>query len=100
MLAGMMGLYGVIFGLIIILIHLAGLQSFGVPYLTPLAHGSASDMLKAFARPFWWMTKKRAEALGLQDNIRQSGNANPRRTPFAERELTHEKTEEHDAGKR
>ena len=47
-----MGLYGVIFGLIIILIHLAGLQSFGVPYLTPLVHGTADDMVKrSFVHP-------------------------------------------------
>ncbi|MBS3900328.1 MAG: spore germination protein [Dethiobacter sp.] len=99
-LAGMMGLYGLIFGLLVILIHLAGLQSFGVPYLSPLAHGSANDMLKTFARPFWWMTSRRADALGLQNKKRQAGNTGPRKTPFAERELTHEKTEEDDAGKR
>ena len=100
MLAGMMGLYGVIFGLVIILIHLAGLQSFGVPYLSPLAHGSVSDMLKTFARPFWWMTRRRADELGLQNMKRQAGNMGPRKTPFAKRELTHDNTEEHDAGKR
>ncbi|MBS4007093.1 MAG: spore germination protein [Clostridium sp.] len=98
-LAGLMGLYGVIFGLLIILIHLAGLQSFGVPYLSPLAHGSANDMLKTFARPFWWMTRQRADELGLRDKKRQAGNIGMRRTPFAERELTHDNTEENDAGK-
>lgn len=100
MLAGFMGLYGVIFGLIIILIHLAGLQSFGVPYLSPLVHGSANDMLKTFARPFWWMTGQRADALALQDKKRQADNLGLRKTPFAKRELAHEKTEEDNAGKR
>ena len=100
MLAGFMGLYGVIFGLIIILIHLARLQSFGVPYLSPLVHGSANDMLKTFARPFWWMTGQRADALALQDKKRQADKLGLRKTPFNERELAHEKTEDHDAGKR
>jgi spore germination protein KA len=99
-LGGFMGLYGVMFGLLIILIHLAGLQSFGVPYLSPLVHGTADDMVKTFARPFWWMTNKRPRSLSLQDKKRQSGNMSMRRPKDNERELTHEQTEDNDAGKR
>lgn len=36
-LAGMFGLVGLMFGLIIILIHLCSLRSFGVPYMSPFA---------------------------------------------------------------
>jgi spore germination protein KA len=100
MLAGVMGLYGVMFGLLIILIHLAGLQSFGVPYLSPLVHGTVDDMGKTFIRPFWWMTGSRPRNLGLKENKRQAGNMSNRNPPSDERELTHEKTEDGHAGKR
>ncbi|MCW3489297.1 spore germination protein [Dethiobacter alkaliphilus] len=99
-LGGIMGLYGVIFGLLIILIHLAGLQSFGVPYLSPLVHGTLPDMAKTFARPFWWMTGKRPHELKPQDTTRQANNMFMRKPPADERELTHEDTEEDNAGKR
>jgi spore germination protein KA len=100
MLGGMMGLYGVILGLLAILIHLAGLQSFGVPYLTPLAHGTALDAMKTFARPPWWLAAWRPKALGTPDRRRQAGNMRFRPAPPEERELTHEETGEQDAGKR
>jgi spore germination protein KA len=99
-LGGIMGLYGVIFGLLIILIHLAGLQSFGVPYLSPLVHGTPADMIKTFIRPYWWMTSQRPSSLALQDKKRQASNMMMRKTPKNERELTHEKTEDDHAGKR
>jgi len=99
-LGGIMGLYGVMFGLLAILIHLAGLQSFGVPYLTPLAHGTALDALKTFARPPWWLALWRPKALGTPDRRRQAGNMRYYPAPPEERELTHEETGEKDAGKR
>ncbi len=98
-LGGIMGLYGVIFGLLIILIHLAGLQSFGVPYLSPLAHGTASDALNTFARPPWWMVFKRPRMLDVQDRVRQAGNMRPAPVPTDERELYHEEADK-DAGER
>lgn len=99
-LGGIMGLYGVIFGLLIILIHLAGLQSFGVPYLSPLVHGTSGDMLKTFARPPWRMSWQRPHFLGLPGRRRQSTNLWVRNAPDDERELTHEDTEGKNAGKR
>jgi spore germination protein KA len=99
-LGAVMGLYGVIFGLLVILIHLSGLQSFGVPYLSPLVHGTADDMLKVLVRPPWWLTGQRARQLKLQDTKRQAGNMIPRKPKADERELTHEKTEDNHAGKR
>jgi spore germination protein KA len=100
-LAGAMGLYGVIFGLIIILLHLASLQSFGVPYLAPLVHGTSDDALKSFARPPWWMNLKRPRLLATQERRRQSSTVGSRPAPGEERELFHDATEDKsDAGKR
>jgi spore germination protein KA len=89
-----MGLYGVIIGLLIILIHLAGLQSFGVPYLAPLVHGTADDMVGTFIRIPWWITSKRPRLLAVQDRKRQAKNMRPQAIPDDEKELFHEETEE------
>jgi spore germination protein KA len=93
-LGGIMGLYGVIIGLLVILIHLAGLQSFGVPYLTPLVHGTLDDMAGTFFRPPWWLALKRPRMLAVQDRKRQAKNMRPRDVPNDERELFHEGREE------
>lgn len=93
-LGAVMGLYGVIFGLLLILIHLAGLQSFGVPYLAPLVHGTASDIIGSITRPPWWMALKRPRLLAVGDRKRQAMNMRPRPTPPDERELFHEDTGE------
>lgn len=97
-LGAVMGLYGVIFGLIIILIHLAGLQSFGVPYLSPLVHGSLSDMIKAFFRPPWWYNSRRPALIGPRDTVRQAKNMRPGPTPPSERELVHYDREDNNSG--
>ena len=43
LLAGFMGLFGVLCGALFLLAHLVSLKSFGVPYLTPLAPASKDD---------------------------------------------------------
>jgi spore germination protein KA len=47
-LAGFLGLYGIAIGVIALSIHLVNLQSFGVPYLSPvapIAHGDSTDII-------------------------------------------------------
>ena len=46
LLAAAAGLFGVTAGLILLLIHLSWLTSFGVPYLSPLAQGNAGEILR------------------------------------------------------
>lgn len=53
-LAASLGLFGIMAGLMAILIHLCGLRSFGIPYLFPLAPASAQDMKDIVARAPWW----------------------------------------------
>lgn len=48
--AAIMGLYGLMLGLIAVLIHLVNLKSFGVPYLAPLASMSARDFKDSVVR--------------------------------------------------
>ena len=58
-LAGTMGLYGILLGSIALQIHLSRLRSFGVSYFSPVAP-SNPDSLKdvAFRAPWWAMTKR------------------------------------------
>lgn len=52
-LAGMFGVYGLTVGIIMLLVHLSGLHSFGVPYLSPLANYNSSKQRDAILRfPF------------------------------------------------
>ncbi|HBM74653.1 MAG TPA: spore germination protein [Clostridiaceae bacterium] len=48
--AAVLGLYGVMIGLIVVLIHLVNLKSFGVPYLAPLASMSSKDFKDSVVR--------------------------------------------------
>ncbi|WP_417629238.1 spore germination protein [Paenibacillus solisilvae] len=55
--AGVLGFFGIMTGILVLLTHLAGLQSFGVPYMTPLAPFRRSSMIDIFIRvPRWAMS--------------------------------------------
>jgi spore germination protein len=49
-LSGVLGLYGFCLAMLTVLIHLASLRSFGVPYLSPFAAGSGDDMKDSLIR--------------------------------------------------
>jgi spore germination protein KA len=52
-LAAMFGVYGLTIGLILLLVHLNGLHSFGVPYMRPLANYNSAKQRDAILRfPF------------------------------------------------
>ncbi|WP_232463342.1 spore germination protein [Tumebacillus avium] len=59
LLAAMFGLYGVMLFLIIIVVHLCSLKSFGVPYLSPFSQGSFRALGDSLIRiPLYKMTKR------------------------------------------
>lgn len=53
--AGFLGLFGLIAGLLAILVHLSTLKSFGVPYLSPVAPFTFPDMKDVIVRAPHWM---------------------------------------------
>jgi len=58
LLAGFMGMVGILFGLLFMLAHLASIKSFGVPYLAPATPAFLSDWKEVFVRvPRPWMIK-------------------------------------------
>lgn len=61
------GLFGVTVGAIALLIHLSGLKSLGVPYLSPFSEGRTPPVV----RPKLKNQKLRPEAFGAEDKRRQ-----------------------------
>ncbi|USB35074.1 spore germination protein [Paenibacillus sp. YPG26] len=71
-LAGSLGLFGILAGLVPILAHMASLQSFGVPYLMPLAPFNKTNLKDFIIRAPWWRIKTRPVRIGDQNRMRQA----------------------------
>lgn len=68
LLAGFMGIYGILFGVTAIMIHLSCLRSFGVAYLTPVSPettGYVKDVI--FRAPRWSMYRRPKNTTGSDD---------------------------------
>jgi spore germination protein KA len=72
--AALLGLYGMSLVLLALLIHLAGLKSFGVPYLAPLAPASLipGETKDVFYRLPKWHIKSRPHFIAGSDLIRDN----------------------------
>jgi spore germination protein KA len=58
-LGGAFGIYGIIMGLLALMIHMTSLRSMGVPYLSPYAPMKMADWKTAvFRMPFWASAKR------------------------------------------
>lgn len=83
--AGMFGLYGIMLFLILIIIHLCSLESFGVPYMSPITPYNRKDNRDTFLRFPLYKLKTRPSFLHPQDPTRPihdmeegTEHANPR----------------------
>lgn len=77
LLAGPLGLLGIMLGLILIIVHLSALRSFGVPYLSPLAPMKGGEMKDVLIRAPWWSLNKRPHLTGEFNQNKQSKNQKP-----------------------
>lgn len=78
LLSGILGIIGLMLGLLLILIHLCSLRSFGVPYLSPLVGQTRrSDLKDVLLRAPWWNKKYRPRFLHPQNQIRQEEGQRP-----------------------
>lgn len=77
LLAGTLGLFGIMIGLLTIIIHLSGLRSFGVPYLSPLSPFHADGLKDALVRPPIWGMDKRPEEIVKTNRRRQGRGLKP-----------------------
>ncbi len=78
LLAGVLGAFGILFGLISILIHLSTLRSFGVPYFSPLTPLTPRNMKDSFIRLPWWSLTTRPAGIGQKDEKRIDNNLRPK----------------------
>lgn len=76
-LAGTLGLLGITLGIISLVVHLSGLRSFGVPYLSPLAPLRAKDLKDVLIRAPMWMSNTRPHLTKDETEYRQSPNQKP-----------------------
>jgi spore germination protein KA len=76
--AAIFGLFGILNGLLLILIHLAALRSFGVPYLAPLAPWVTADLKDILIRAPLWAMLKRPRSLEPTDLSRQAPGLKPK----------------------
>ena len=74
LLAVSFGGYGIALGLIVILTHLARLESFSVPYLPPFAPARFRDMKDALIRMPIWKITKRPLSIPHEDDTRAVNN--------------------------
>lgn len=56
-------MYGLILSVILLFIYMSRLQSFGIPYLTPLSPPYWRDLIQAFLRLPWIKMRSRPEAI-------------------------------------
>ncbi|GAB3058263.1 spore germination protein [Virgibacillus ainsalahensis] len=76
-LAGTLGLLGIMLGILLIIVHLCALRSFGEPYLSPMAPMKGQDMKDVLVRAPWWKLNTRPHLTGKYNKYRQSKNQKP-----------------------
>lgn len=72
-LSGFLGLYGYIFGIIGLFIHLVSMRSFGTPYLLHLGSLKGKDIKDTAIRAPWWYMKLRPKIIAKRNQVRQIG---------------------------
>lgn len=76
--AASFGLIGVLVGFSTLLSHLCSLRSFGIPYFSPLAPLSFTDLKDTLIRAPAWKMRYRPKLIGYTDPQRQNTDLKPR----------------------
>ncbi|WDV45276.1 spore germination protein [Clostridiaceae bacterium M8S5] len=74
LLSAFLGLYGYIFGVIGLFIHLMSMKSFGVPYMLDIASLNFQDIKDTQIRAPWWLMYLRPKIIGEGNLIRKEKN--------------------------
>jgi spore germination protein len=69
--AAVVGLYGIVLGLLVALIHLIRLKSFGISYLSPMVNPNIKDFKDMYVRFPLTSFKKRPVYMNTEDKVRQ-----------------------------
>ncbi|MEC9489026.1 MAG: spore germination protein [Halanaerobium sp.] len=73
-----LGLFGIQFGILLLLIHLCSLRSFGQPYFQPFGPFILADMKDSLVRRSWFQMINRPKLIGGRNPKRQDYGQNPR----------------------
>ncbi|GER70570.1 spore germination protein KA [Weizmannia acidilactici] len=77
LLAATFGFYGIIIGMIALVVHLCSLRSFGVPYTTPIAPLVRQNIGDTVFRAPIWSMSARPRLLSQKNIVRQGENQRP-----------------------
>lgn len=69
--ASFLGIYGFILALIAVVLYMSRLESFGIPFLSPLSPIKVEDVIMAVMRKPWTLKNERPKILQTIDNTRQ-----------------------------
>ncbi|WP_416828035.1 spore germination protein [Ectobacillus polymachus] len=64
------GVFGIVIGLFALLLHLCSLESFGIPYMSPMGPLDVRDQQDTFIRLPRWMMKKRPKTFKSENEVR------------------------------
>lgn len=78
LLAAMLGLFGIQFGILLLIIHLCSLRSFGIPYMVPMAPFIMGDMKDNIFRLWIWARNTRPKLIGKREPWKQPPGQRPR----------------------
>jgi len=70
LLAGALGLYGLVIGTVLLAVHLCGLQSFGMPYLSGIAPLRRRNLKDILMRAPWYRMARRPETAAKEARSR------------------------------
>ncbi|KXG74739.1 Spore germination protein B1 [Thermotalea metallivorans] len=70
LLSAFLGLYGYIFGVIGLFIHLMSMRSFGIPYMTEFSSFDPQDLKDTAIRAPWWYMRYRPKLIGRKNPAR------------------------------
>ena len=91
--AASFGFYGIILTLLMMVVHLCSLRSFGVPYMAPFAPFIPVNMGDTVVRLPWWTLRQRPRLI-TANTVREGTNQHPR--PPASRGMVNQDLEEGD----
>ncbi|MEH7360520.1 MULTISPECIES: spore germination protein [Priestia] len=89
--AATFGFYGIILCLLMMVVHLCSLRSFGIPYMSPFAPFTLVDNGDTVLRLPWWTLRQRPR-LVTTNTVREAANQQPR--PPASRGMVNRDFEE------
>lgn len=73
LLASILGMFGIMMGVLFLMLHLFSLDSFGKPYMSPLSPFRTGDLKDVAIRAPWWAMLRRPEYSSINSKRMKSG---------------------------